>query len=260
MTRGLAILVSLAMAASASAAQGQASGHQRIGVEAESRHRVEAGLYGAWRALGADCSDEIVASLEYSWKKSLIARLSMKGMAEYSGSREPGRWSWEWGDPGATLSYLWRGDELRVQAGLGYSYPLDRRAGGGFQAFEPSLSLALVRDPVVLTAGLDARLCLPRERGGYLAWPPFSGGLRLSYWELLNDRISYRITFSPGLSLGIRRIGLDAWAPPSWSLGMEISLSWDERGWGIQAGWAGPATPGDEGGSLSLGGCCRKEW
>jgi hypothetical protein len=263
---GAVLLLVFLGSAAISSNFGQTSGHQRISVETESRHRLEAAADCYWRASGANWSVDFDASLEYAWKKKLSFCISMPFSGEGAESEstektaEPA--SWSVGDPSVSASYLWRGDRRRIQAGISYAYPLESKRTRGFHAITPSLSLSVVRDPVILTIGLDARFCLPRESEGYLLWPPFSGGLSLSAWELLNDRISYRISMSPGVSLGTLRLGVGDAIVPRWSLGLAISLSWDEKNWGFQAG-CGESSHSDQGSAqtaLNLGGSYRKEW
>lgn len=260
MRRGppLAALCAFAGALSAGASA-QEAGHQRLSVESEARNRVEAALGLSWRPEASDLSAELEASLEYTWKRSLSLSLALPLCGAYDGDAQTERWRTRWGDPSVALSCLWRGESLRAQASIGYAYPLEREDARGFHAFSPSLSLSTVRDPVVLSLGLDLRLCLPRAEGGYLLWPPLSASLSLSAWELLNDRVSYRLSFSPGLSFGTERLGLGGRSEPSWSLGLGVSVSWDERAWGLQSGWGGSLGSGG-GGALSLRGSCRKEW
>jgi hypothetical protein len=103
--------------------------------------------------------------------------------------------------------------------------------------------------------GASFATCAPRAEGGSLLWPAFSGNLSLSCWELLNDRISYRVGISPGLDLGIIRLGRRGPVIPNWRVGLSLTLSWDERAWGIQAGWSGTPAAG----SLDARGTIRVE-
>lgn len=250
------VIVSLVAAGGAFA---QTSAHQRLSVESEAPHQIEACLGASWRAALDDMSAVLDASLEYTWRRRLSLGVALPAEAELSGGNAES-WSLSWGDPSVTAGYLWRLDTFRVQASLGYVYPLEREVRRGYHAFSPSLSLAAVRDPVILTIGLDARLCLPQEEDGYLLWPPFSGSLSFSVWELLNDRVSYRLSLSPGLSLGVSRVGLDEPLAPRWSLAFAVAFSWDDRNWGLQAGWHGPVDSSAAGGSLDFRGSYRKEW
>jgi hypothetical protein len=240
----------------------QPAEHQRVGVETEARHAIELGLSWAWSLQGYGWIGDAEAHLEYSWQKAFGLCLSLPFSGEFSAAGRGDPWSWRWGDPCVSASRLWRGEGLRVLAGIGYIYPLGAPGRLGFHAISPSLSLALVRDPVILALGLDARLCLPRKAQGYLLWPPFSGDLSLSAWELLNDRVSYRISITPGLSLGVLRLGLDESIVPRWSLGLALSFSWNERSCGLGAGWSGSADSGAGAPSLSmdLQGDYRREW
>jgi hypothetical protein len=210
----------------------QASGHQRIGVETEARHRLEASLACAWKPEGQDWSAECEASLDYA-----VDRILGVGLALPWSLSSPG--VFRLGDPAASISYFWRPGRWRAQAGLRYAFPLERRKAAGFHRFTSTLSLALARDPVILALGASFATCVPREEGGSLLWPAFSGSLSLSCWELLNDRISYRVGISPGLDLGIIRLGRRDPVIPNWRVGLSLTLSWDERAWGIQAGWSG---------------------
>jgi hypothetical protein len=251
------IAVSVAMAEGASA---QTSDHQRLSVKTEARHQIEACFGALWRAASADMSAAFDASVEYTWLRRWSLCLTMPAEAEFTGGEKAEKWEFRWGDPSASGAYLWRGESFRLQASLGYAYPLEREEKRGYHAFSPSLSLATVRDPVILSVSLDARLCLPREEGGYLLWPPFAGSLSFSAWELLNDRVSYRLSLSPGLSLGVSRVGLGEAPVPRWSLGLAVTFCWDDRNWGLQTGWDGSVDSSAEGGSLSLRGSWRKEW
>ena len=246
-----------ALSAMASCLFGQSSEHQRIGIEAIERHRIEGAIECAWRAEGPGWTVVPTASLEYSWAQKLSLEVSLPAELIYSG-KAGNYWKRRWGDPCASVSYLWRGDRLRTQAELSYSYPLERREKSGAQKFSPTLSLALVRDPVILSIGLDGSFCLPREEGGYRVWAPFSGGLSLTYWELLNDRISYRVSLSPGISIGEKRLGLRDPLSLRSSIGLGVTVSWDERAWGVQGGWGGTAGSGS--GAMSIRGSLRKEW
>jgi hypothetical protein len=252
----------LALAAAAACSFGQASDHERLGVESEPQHRIEGTLGASWRADGRDWSSAMDASIEYGWKQILGFCLSMPAELVYSAGLDAGAWSWRLGDPSLSASRLWRGKRLKLRAELGYAYPLPRKEQREAHVFSPSLSLAGIRDPVVISMGIDGRISLPRKEGGYLVWAPFSGGLCLSAWELLNDRVGYRISISPGVSLGARRIGFGDRINPLWSLGLSLTLSWDEKAWGIQSGWNGSAESSGDGlsGAMSLRGGLRKEW
>jgi hypothetical protein len=231
-------------------AYGQASSHQRIGVETEARHRLEASLAWAWSPVGHDWSADCEASMEYAWDRTLSIGLALPWSLS---SPEPFRLR----DPAVSISYLWRPGRFRAQAGLRYGFPLERRKDSGFHRFTPSLSLALARDPVILTLGASFATCLPREEGGCLLWPAFAGNLSLSCWELLNDRFSYRVCISPGLDLGTIRLGRRSPILPTWRVGLSLTLSWDERSWGIQAGWSGSGA--SAAGSVDARGTVRVE-
>lgn len=239
-------------------AESQVSGHQRLGVVTAALNRLEAGVDCSWEASDkawvADCD----AGVEYEWGRSLGFGLGMPWVISFSSDEEGSRWAFSWGDPSASVSIQWRGEQLRIGAGLDYTFPLDRKADRGFHRFAPSLSVAIVRDPVVLACSASLATCLPREEGGYLLWPALSGSLGLSYWELLNDRISYRFGIEPGFSLGIMRVGLDSRVEPRWRLGLSMAVAWDERKWGAQVGWS--EDPSAASGKVGARGCLREEW
>jgi hypothetical protein len=238
----------------------QVSEHERLSVDGDLENRVEAALACSWDASALDWSLGTELAIEYERKGRASLRLSIPVQGSYEGSRALRSALWELEDPVVSAAYLWRGERLRTQAGLGYSFPMPRRQGPGFHAILPSFSLGMIRDPTILTLGLDLRLCLPRSVDGYLLWPPLSAGLCLSSWELLNDRIGYRVSLLPGFSLGSRRVGLGDPLIPRWSLGLALSLSWNERRWGLRAGWRGAADPSTNRGSLELEASYRKEW
>jgi hypothetical protein len=254
----LSLFLAFALAAGASAG----AEHQRVGVEAETRGRVEAGLACSWRPLSSGFSSLVSGSVEYSWRDMVAVAVCLPILFDRDESvyREP--WTSSWGDPVASLSYLWRGEARRVSAALAYSFPAYGEPRRGFHSLTPSLGLALVRDPVILSIGLEAKLCLPGERAGYLLWRPVSYGLDLSAWELLNDRVSCQVSISPSLSFGTLRLGSGDRALPAWSLALSLTLAWDERNWGLSAGW-GRSTGsggGSSDGELRLRGALRKEW
>jgi hypothetical protein len=242
------------------ALNGQSSEHQRVAVESESINGIELALDGAWIAEGLGWSANAAACMEYTFKKALSLRFAMPASAVKTADEGPESWSWRWEDPSASLSWLWRGEGHRFQAALSYFYPLDYQGRGDFHAWAASLSLARVRDPVILTATLDGRLSLPRASEGYFLWPPFTGSLELSALELLNDRVSYRVAISPGLDLGILRLGLDDTIVAHWSLALSLSVSWETRSWGFRAGWSGTAASGATAGAMNIHGAYRKEW
>jgi len=260
-TAAFALGLSLALAlAVAREAQGQVSGHQRLGVERPARHRLEAGFGFSWTAADRAWNGDCEATLEYTRDSSLSISLSMPIAVTCSGDPDRERWAFRQGDPSASISYLWRGEGFRIRAGLGYACSLERRAERGYHRFSPSVSLAVVRDPAILAWSASLATCLPREDGGYLRWPALSGGFGLSFLELLNDRISYRVGMEPSFSTGILRLGLGDSAMLHWSLGLSLTVSWDERSWGVQAGWSGKAGPSAEAGSVDAHGSLRKEW
>jgi hypothetical protein len=242
---------SLCLVLAAASSFAQEAGHQRVRVETEARHRLEASLACSWSPAGKDWSADCEASVEYVRDRALGLGLAMPWTLSSPG---PSRW----GDPGASISYHWEAGRFRAQAGLRYGFPLARRKDAGFHRFAPSLSLALARDPVILTLGASFATCLPREVDGRLLWPAFSGSLSLSCWELLNDRVSYRIGVSPGLDLGTIRLGRGGPIVPSWRVGLSLTLSWDERAWGLQAGWSGRGE--SAAGSADARATVRGEW
>jgi hypothetical protein len=240
----------LALSISLAGAGGELAEHQRIAVEIDRPNRLEAGFGCAWLVSAQGFVAECEASLEYAWRKALSVGLILPWTISRS--------TFLLGDPGATLAYLWRREALRLQAGLGYSYPIHMGGERGFHRFSPSLSLSVVRDPVILGWGADFASSLPREEGGYLVWPAFFGSLSFSFWELLNDRISYRVAVSPGLSLGELRIGAGERPIPAWSLEISLAVSWDERRWGLRGGWSGASPSGS--GAFDLRALYRQEW
>ncbi len=237
---------------------GETAEHQRVNVETESRHGIELDLDCSWIASTAGFSADVNASVEYTRGKSLGLRLSMPVEGEYSGEKKSDRLDFRMGDPSVSASYLWRGPGLRVHTGLEYGFPIIRKSDGGFHRFSPSLSLAIVRDPVILSWGVNISGCLPREEGGYLLWPPFSGSLSFGYWELLNDRISMRACVSPGCTLGVVKIGTGGRVVPRWSLGLAVAVAWNERNWGLEGSWSYGAPAGI--GAVDIKGSVRKEW
>lgn len=251
-------LLALASIAWGGRAQSQEADHQRLSVQRDSRHGVEGSLALSWSAADRDWAADWEVSLEYGWRKALAFSLAMPWSISKSAKDEAARAAFRWGDPGAAVSYLWRDERYRMLAGLDYSYPLERRAGMGFHRLSPSLSLGIVRDPVVLTLGASLASGLPRQEGGYLLWPALSGNATLSYWELLNDRISFRVAVSPGFSLGLLRLGMADPPIPRWRLGLSMTVAWDERAWGVQAGWSGAAPTGP--GTVDARGSLRGEW
>jgi hypothetical protein len=256
-SRALAALVCLSLAG---AGQAQESSHQRLSVGSEAKNQIEAGLDATWRPSSLDLSTDLSASVEYTWNRSFSLGLAMPVSGEYKSAERKGeRSKWRWGDPRASLSRLWHGAASRAQCSLGYSYPLPHEEPG-FHELRPSASVALIRDPVMLSAGTDLVLRFPAEASGYLVWPPLSGGLSLSAWELLNDRVSYRVSLSPSLSFKALRVGLDDELEPRWSLSVAVSVSWDERAWGLRTGWCGDVAASSAYGMLDAGASYRKEW
>jgi hypothetical protein len=240
---------------------GQSMQHQRVAVETEARNSVELGAGCGWQPQAAGWALDADAYLEYSFRNTLAFCLDMPIEGAFKSEERPRFWSWSWGDPSATLSWLWRGQGLRLQAALGYVQPLDFRGNRGFRYLTSKLSLGLVRDPAILAVGLEGKVGLPRAMRGHLLWRPFSGAVSLSAWELLNDRISYCVSVSPGLSLGTRRLGLGERMVPAWTLGLAFTVSWNTRHWGASAGWSGSAqSAGTSMAALNLRGTAREEW
>lgn len=218
-------------------AMGQEAAHLRLAVERVVRHRIEAGLALDWKPKGSGCDSDLEASFAYTRKERWSFGLFMPATCDFSGGAREGARAWSWGEPRVSASYLGRGDALRLSAGAGYSYPLPREGECRFHAFTATLRMAAIRDPVVLSLGLDARFNLPREYEGRLvSLPPFSS-LELSAWELLNDKIGYRVSISPGLSFGERNIGLDERPEPRWFLALGLALTWENRDHGFELGW-----------------------
>jgi hypothetical protein len=237
---------------------GQESVHQRLSVEMERRHGIEASLGFSWRAAGLAWEGEGLATLEYAWKRSLSFSLSLPAICECDGNGPRNGLDFRPGDPAVSISYQWRSPESRVQAGLGYSMPLMAGDEARFHRFSLKLGFAAIRDPAVLAVDASISSGLPRETKGCLLWPAFSAGLSLYCWELLNDRVGVRAGLEPALSLGILRLGSGAWPSPIFSLAFSFAVSWDEAGWGAQVGWRGGGQSGLP--ELDATGYVRKEW
>jgi hypothetical protein len=248
-------LALIVLADGAPSAQG--SPHERVGVERAARDCIEAGVGLSWLADGSDCSLSLDPTIEYSRDRSLSLSLDLPMELAFDGSGPRPKWNGAIGDAGAAVAYLWRREGYRAQAGLRYGYAFERREGGA-HSLAPSVGFALVRDPVVLSLTADLSACLPREEGGYLVWPAVSGGIGISLWELLNDRIGLRFRASPGFTFRNLRVGFPGAPIPSWRLGLGLALSWDERSWGLEAGWSGDARSGS--GAFDARTRVRGEW
>lgn len=243
-------------------AEAQSSSHQRVGVEAESTHCIDAGLEGEWSVDGTDWASAIEASLEYEWRKTAGIGACLQILTESAAVRGAWLGSWRLGDPRVEASCLWRAEGLRTQASLHYYFPLDQNGNKSYHSLEAGWSCGVVRDPLILAVSINARLYLPREDGGYLLWPPFSGSLEFSSWELVNDKVSCRFSISPSLSLGTLRLGVDKAAEPHWALALAFCVAWNEKLWGLRAGWSGPAYSSGSAamGTMDFQGDIRKEW
>jgi hypothetical protein len=239
-------------------APAQSSARERIGFEEPRPNSIEASMAVSLSAAGRGWTAAPGFSLEYSRDRAFSFALSMPAAVEYAGSSSKDPWSFSWGDPAAQLSYLWHLGNSRLLASLGYAYPLEREHGRG-HALSPMLSWSALRDPVVIGLSLDGRISSPRTDGGYRLWRPFSGGIGLSYWELLNDRVSFHLRLSPRLDFGEMRLGSRDMPRPLCSIALSAGFAWDDRAWGLRAGWDGTAGSSASG-DLSLAGALRKEW